>query len=117
VFRETKQPAKIESQMVPWKRIVDFYTLLLNASVQFEAFMEHNRWFPTEDDFEADLRIRNKFQITVKQELQYITDGIARRPPGRSHADDDHIMERLKMIDRRLGQMGSDFGWFANPTL
>jgi hypothetical protein len=91
--------------MPPWERILAFHRDLLRESEWFEAYMIENRWFPCEDDFESDLRNENTYTINVKQELQHITDGIARRPTGKFFADDVYIWKKLREIDKRMGQM------------
>ncbi len=114
VIRKTKHTTIVDCQMVPWKRILTYYTDVLRGSERFEAFMFSNNWFLKEDDFESDLRNKRTYEISIKQELQYITDGITRRPPGKHFADDDYILAKLSEIDRRLGKMRFHFEYMTH---
>lgn len=76
--------------------------------------MLSNNWFLKEDDFESDLRNKRMYEINIKQELQYITDGIARRPSGKHFSDDDYILAKLSEIDRRLGKMRFQFEYMTH---
>jgi len=102
-------------QSSKWKKFIEKYEHIHSEAIIFEKFMIEHKWFPNDNDYDADTRNRVNFEVIIKQNLKMLKDGINARPEAIKNKlpyiriDDKSMREDLDKIEIELKSIQSRF--------
>ena len=100
----------------PFEKFMDDYNEVSAEVAKFEKIMTENEWYPRDICYEGHIINKMDFDVSIKRELQSITNGLEHRPTAVAailpyvEADDLYMMEVLDEIKYKLANMKRRWG-------